>query len=322
MDLEEISKAATSLADIRDADIVLCNAGMERPLDAAFIEMCNKAKRRKNVMLFLCTRGGDAGAAYRIARCLQEKYERFTIYICGICKSAGTLVAVGAHEIVMSNFGEIGPLDVQLGKKDEIWENDSGLTVLNAISALEGKAFDLFEDCFLNLKRRSLGRITLKTATDLAAKLATGMISPIVSQIDPMHVGEASRAMNIGTEYGNRLIKKSENADADTIRFLAHGYPDHGFVIDRSEAIDLFRNVRDLSEDEEYLVGLLGFSLRDQASKPILTYLSNSKNEDQHETNHQGVNGEGPQEGSTGDGDFEKTDDATTLQSEGCNKVA
>lgn len=262
MDVEEITKVATALADSVDADIILYNGAMERPLDTSFIDICRQAKKRKNVMLFLCTRGGDAGAAYRMARFLQDKYERFTIYICGSCKSAGTLLAVGAHEIVMSDLGEMGPLDVQLGKKDEIWESDSGLTVLNAITTLEEKAFDLFEACFLNLKQKSGGRITLKTTTDLAAKLATGTIGPIVSQIDPMHVGEASRAMNIGVEYGKRLIKKSKNADLNAIKFLANQYPAHGFVIDREEAKTLFTRVRDISPDESGLVELLGYSLR------------------------------------------------------------
>lgn len=72
-------------------------------------------------MLFmLVTTGGDADAAYRLATTLQNHYETITCYVTGYCKSAGTLVAIGAHSLVMSDCGELGPVDVQLYKEDEI----------------------------------------------------------------------------------------------------------------------------------------------------------------------------------------------------------
>ena len=37
------------------------------------------------------------------------------------CKSAGTLLALGADEIIMSNLSELGPLDIQLPDRDYIW---------------------------------------------------------------------------------------------------------------------------------------------------------------------------------------------------------
>ncbi len=40
------------------------------------------------------------------------KYEggRVTLWVIGPCKSAGTLVAIGAHEIAFAPHGELGPL--------------------------------------------------------------------------------------------------------------------------------------------------------------------------------------------------------------------
>src|SRR5690606_24836885 len=119
-------------------------------------------------------------AAFRMARCLQDRYKKVSILIAGKCKSSGTLIALGAHEIIMSCKAELGPLDIQLGKKDELFETDSGLTILNALSELENKAFELFENSFIKLKIKSNGRITLKTATGLANELAVGMLAPIM----------------------------------------------------------------------------------------------------------------------------------------------
>lgn len=296
MDVIKIQEVATKIADKRDTDVILYNGPIERPLDRRLMSMCDTLRQHKNVALFLCTSGGDASAAYRIARYMQRKYTRFTIYICGSCKSAGTLIAVGAHEMIIHDLGELGPLDVQLGKKDEIWETDSGLTVLSAIKALEEKAFDLFENCFLSLKRRSGGRITLKTATELASKLAVGTMTPIIAQIDPIHVGEVSRAMNIGVEYANRLAKFSRNVGEKTISALTNSYPSHGFVIDREEASELFVNVRTPDSDEAELIRLLENTVVDPTDQPVVCYLSQPKKEEEqkHEAANNGeVAGEG-----------------------------
>lgn len=293
MDIAKITEIATLLANENDADILLYNGAIDRPFDTKVIDECRKANRRTNVIFILCTNGGDPNAGYRIARCLQQKYKKFTICIGGACKSAGTLITVGAHEIVMSDHGEMGPLDVQVGKKDELWETDSGLTVLSAIKALEEKSFDLFESCFLNLKSRSGGRITLKTATEMASKLAIGTIAPIVAQIDPMHVGEVSRAMNIGLEYGRRLSKVSKNSDSETLQKLANSYPSHGFVIDREEAKSMFENVREPTDKEIELLELLGSVARQPNHEPFFAFISNLPKEESNENNNERNNSEG-----------------------------
>jgi hypothetical protein len=285
MEFDEASVAATKLANALDTDVIFYTGPSRRPYDAHLIDLCEKRTCRKNVILFLCSQGGDADAAYRIGRCLQRKYERFTVVVGGWCKSAGTLLVIGAHELVMADQAELGPLDVQIGRKDELWESDSGLTVLTAIAKLEEKCFELFESGFLKLKMKSDGRITLKTATELAHKLAIGTITPIVSQIDPLQVGEVTRAMNIGLEYANRLAERSENIhrslnpEEDSIQKLANGYPTHGFVIDREEAAELFINVRSPNVAElEILEKLSSPARRPPRDEAVLTYLSEPPN--------------------------------------------
>ncbi|MHB8327841.1 MAG: SDH family Clp fold serine proteinase [bacterium] len=287
--IEKVKSVATALANEQDADILIYNGAIEKPFDEKVIDECCNAKRRKNVILILCTYGGDPSVGYRIARCLQQKYENFIIWIDGPCKSAGTLLAVGAHEIVISDHGELGPLDVQIRKKDELWETDSGLTILSAIKALEEKSFDLFESCFLNLKSRSGGRITLKTATDLASKLAIGTMTPIIAQIDPIHVGEVSRAMNIGLEYGKRLSKFSKNSNEDTLQQLTNAYPSHEFVIDREEAKTMFNKVREPAPQENKLIELLGYNVtRKPQQEPVFVYISEPFKEMQNENHNEG----------------------------------
>lgn len=288
--LEKARKLATEIAAASNTDLLIYNGMIGRPYDREIIKLCNTTKLRKNVVLFLCTMGGDAGPAYRIARCLQDKYDKFSICICGPCKSAGTLIAIGAQEIIVNDYGELGPLDVQLGRKDELWETDSGLTVLSAIKHLEETSYDLFETCFLRLKGRSGGRITLKTATSLASNFATTILEPVIAQIDPMHVGEVSRAMNIGLEYGHRLSAIGKNTKDETIIKLTNAYPSHDFVIDSKEITELFEHVRLPSEQEFKLIDLLGYAVQqpeDESATIVFISKSLSELESEHEDNHQ-----------------------------------
>ena len=195
------------------------------------------------MLLMLTTMGGDPDSAYRIARSLQTQYARFFLYVSGFCKSASTLVALGAHELIMSDHGELGPLDVQMFKKDEIWETQSGLTITYTLSALKQNALRTFEEFFLHTKGQFGGTVTLRTASQIATEMTSGLFTPIYRQIDPLYVGEATMAMLIAGRYGKRLLSEGRNIEASKLSRMIMEYPSHGYVIDRKEASELFCSV-------------------------------------------------------------------------------
>lgn len=246
------------ITETHNADVLLCNSGMDRGVERKIVDLCRSRMRRENVVLILVTSGGDADVAFRIARYLQCSYTKFTCIISGWCKSAGTLVSIGANEIVFGVHGELGPLDVQMAKKDELLDVESGLTVMTALTAIHEKTLLAFEHFFIETTIKGAGRISVQTASEIAVGLATGLFSPISEQIDPIHIGEAFRSMAIATEYGRRLTEKSKNANSDTLNKIISGYPSHGFVIDRMEAQTVFDHVRECTKDEQALVDRLG----------------------------------------------------------------
>ena len=253
-----LKELANAVADKLEADIIFYNGGILRHYDTQLIRRCRNRRKRKNVVLILVTTGGSADPAYRIARFLQVEYTRFYLLVSGCCKSAGTLVATGAHEIIMSDYGELGPLDVQMTKKDELWETQSGLTVMDTLTALRENAFNAFERFFLKIKRKSDDQITSKMATEIATQMTTGLFTALYRQVDPMHIGEAARAMSIASHYGDRLLKTGCNIEVDALKFLTSMYPSHGFVIDRNEAQSLFNHVREPIPEETLLLEELG----------------------------------------------------------------
>lgn len=207
-------------------------------ISAAF-EVCDHKQHK--VCLILITHGGDPDAAYRIARAANHHFDEVEILIPDLCKSAGTLLCVGAHKLIFGDRGELGPLDIQLSKPDEMFENMSGLDIIQAINALQNQALDAFRTYLIDIRAGS--RIGTKMAAEIAAKLADGFVAPIAARIDPLTLGEHQRAMQIAYDYGERLSNMTNSLKEYALIRLISNYPCHGFVIDRKEAGELFCNV-------------------------------------------------------------------------------
>jgi hypothetical protein len=97
-----------------------------------------------------------------------------------------------------------------------------------------------------------------------------------------MHVGEVSRALKIGEEYGKRLSEVAGNLSPDALDLLVNGYPSHGFVIDRSEAKTLFQNVRETTSNEADLLSvenLRSVVRTPKADGPVFGFISESRKE-------------------------------------------
>jgi membrane-bound ClpP family serine protease len=165
---QQIKNLANAIGRERDCDVVIFNFGLEGGFELFFLDFLRKRRRKKkNLLLFLTTEGGQADTAYRIGRYLQESYSSITIAVSGWCKSAGTLICIAAHELIVFDTGELGPLDVQIAKADELGEQSSGLAAEAAFEKLQQEAFKMFKRQLTHIKDEIAGRITFKTAADL-----------------------------------------------------------------------------------------------------------------------------------------------------------
>lgn len=256
----QMALAANEAGNEHDADIVLLNAPMMPGLEQRLRDLLNGRQRlRKNVIVVLVTEGGMADTSYRVARLLQTQYVSVSICIAGWCKSAGTLLAIGAHELIIGDTGEMGPLDVQIVERDEIGNRTSGLILESAIDSLQTASFSLFEKFMMQIKARSANTITFRTAADLAAQMTVGMMAPIFQQIDPTRMGDDARAQRIGSDYAIRLNHFAQNLrSAEALEMLLKGYPSHSFVIDAAEASNLFSKVKPLDGKLKEVIDFIG----------------------------------------------------------------
>ena len=261
---EKIRALAIEASQALNADLILFNSDIEPGVDYSLIELVvGRKKRKPTAYLILVTEGGSADAGFRIARCLQSCYGHFLGVVPGWCKSAGTLMCIGAYGLHIGDLGELGPLDVQLAKPDELALIASGLTIGSAFRGLQSITFQMFESFLLDLIQKSGGRITTKTAAELAANLTVGLMEPVFAQVEPMKVGEDYRFIKVAEEYALRLNAKPQNlrdstAESGSIETLVRGYPSHEFVIDRTKSKSLFRRVAPITGPLAALVEAIG----------------------------------------------------------------
>ena len=241
-------------------------------------EIIEKKESLKKIAYFVpITVGGNPDAGFRIARAMGHYYPKgVKCFIPDVCKSAGTLITIGSSEIIISNKGELGPLDIQLQNKEELFETSSGLDIMQAIRVLQEAVQSSFTEYLIDLRQSGLGT---KIAAHIASEMASNLVSPITSQIDPVRLGEHQRALSIATAYGFRLNEKFNNTTSSNIERLITAYPTHGFVIDRKEASKLFKHVSPPTYEEsclEVFIRNLIPNLKEVASKkdPIVIDLS------------------------------------------------
>jgi len=239
-----------------DYEFIFYNGDINYEGYSQLTAILNARPLKKKGVLVLNTLGGDPNAGYRISRaCHHHFVDDFKVLIVGPCKSAGTLVVIGCSELIMSDEAELGPLDVQIAKKEELFERSSGLDIIQTIHTLRQQSIDAFKESFASM-RFDMGLGT-KIASKYAVELATGFVSPILAQIDPQRIGEHQRALRIANSYGERLNQKFNNSKPGTVSRLLLDYPAHNFVIDRKEARDIFHKVRAPNDVDSKAVGIM-----------------------------------------------------------------
>ncbi|HUY45159.1 MAG TPA: hypothetical protein VMV92_05485 [Streptosporangiaceae bacterium] len=83
-----------------------------------FEELLFDASQSEDLHLMLVSQGGDGEVAVRLVRSAQARCARLTVIVPDYAKSAATLLALGAHEILMGPTSDLGPVDPQFQISD------------------------------------------------------------------------------------------------------------------------------------------------------------------------------------------------------------
>lgn len=103
---------------------LICYVAMEAEIDRndiiGFVDMLHNIPENAPVDLLLNTGGGDVDACEKLVRLILAKVgpSPFRVIVPDLAKSAGTLMALGASTIIMSDTSELGMIDPQFNLKD------------------------------------------------------------------------------------------------------------------------------------------------------------------------------------------------------------
>jgi hypothetical protein len=263
---QQIRELAAQLRTYRQRPCLLFVSRHLIHADVAAVRAALEDETGEHLDVIVASPGGDVEAAYLVARELRRRFEALTIFVPFRAKSAATLLCLAADELVLGSLGELGPLDQQYDEKQKADSplSTSRLVLFKALQQLQHGATEMYDDLIARISSKSGMR--LFDACSKAAELTTGLYGPLFAQVDPAHLAESARGLEIGGEYADRLLQRYRPAlwaeqGPKLLDRLVHAYPTHGFVIDREEAVQLGLPTRIPDDQEATLLDRLALAL-------------------------------------------------------------
>ncbi len=178
----------------------------------------------KEIDLLVVSQGGDPSVAWRTICLLRERFERVGVLVPQSAFSAATLLCLGADEIVMHRYGNLGPVDPQVTVKrknnnNEAYEMRFGYEeVISFIEFIRDHAH----------------------ITDQAA--LTSIVGKLLDDTGTVPIGAAVRGSMLSLTLGENLLRMHMNGDGeaakakDIAEILNKKFYHHGHALGRSEA--------------------------------------------------------------------------------------
>jgi ATP-dependent protease ClpP protease subunit len=182
-----------------------------------------QGKAGSDLDLLLQSPGGSIDVAEKIIYMCRNNAKSFRVIVAESAKSAATLIALAADEIIMGYTSELGPIDPQI-----------------VITTASGQTIDRPAQSFLD------GLKSIQDEVDRAGGKLSPVYFPLLQQLDPALIDFCRKAISRSRRFAEKWLKKSQCKDkpkkakqiaeklADPRRYLSHGT-----VIDHTEAIEL-----------------------------------------------------------------------------------
>ena len=211
-----------------------------------FIDHLRSIGRTRQIDLFLYTRGGDTNAVWPLISLLREYCERLTVIVPSRAHSGGTLICLGADEVVMTQFAELSPIDPTVGNQFNPVDPRNPQNVLGISVEDVAAYFDLCKGKDVGIKDERNLLEALKELTSKVNPLALGNVQRVYLQIRML--AEKLLLLHMDSKRDADKIKKI--IEALTTKFYSHVH-----AITRKEAIPLLGDwVRSPTEEEEPII--------------------------------------------------------------------
>ena len=189
-----------------------------------FIDQLDKIGVVEKISLFLYTRGGDTAAAWNIINLLRQFCDFLQVIIPHKAHSAGTLISIGANEIVMTKQATLGPIDPSIN------------TALNPAipGAPPNVTFPVSVEAVKGYLQFAKDELMIKDDNALAS-----IMIKLSDSVHPLVLGEVYRSRAQIKMLAEKLLT-NQISDADKaqkiISFLCSDSGSHDYTINRREA--------------------------------------------------------------------------------------
>lgn len=175
----------------------------------------------KEIDFLIISNGGDPITALRIMSLLRERFERITVLVPYVAYSAATILALGADEIVMHPYSNLGPVDPQLSISHN---NEKGIQ-----ENLQFSSEDLSN--YIDFIKDDVG------ITDQEHLVQA--IAPMLKDFGALPIGTAKRSQQLSLTLSEKMLSLhiKDSAKATSIaKTLISSYYHHGYAVGRKEA--------------------------------------------------------------------------------------
>ena len=181
-----------------------------------------KMDPRDNIDLFIYTRGGDVLTPWRLVNLIREYCSQFNVLVPFRAYSAGTLIGLGANQIVMGKMGELGPIDPTVANAFNP-QNPNNPTAKIPISVEDVSSYlDLARKKFNISEEDNLHKI----------------LSELTERVHPLALGNVHRNYLLIRSTAEKLLSlhlQDEEKINKIINYLTEKLYAHNYMIPRRE---------------------------------------------------------------------------------------
>ena len=240
------------LEDNRESNILVYftgdRPGMETQIATDVLEYfsdhLDRIGKVEKISLILYTRGGDTMAAWSLVNLIRQFCNEFEVIIPSKARSSGTIIGLGADNIIMTKQATLGPIDPSLNSplnpQNPQIPNNPAARIPVSVESIQG---------FFELAKQEL---VLKSEAHLKDVLLN-----LSEKVHPLVLGNVYRSRTQIQMVARKLLKKQlggdENKKIDMIiSFLCSDSGSHDYAIYRNEAKNELGLSIQKPNDEQY----------------------------------------------------------------------
>lgn len=230
--------AEIDIAEIASNEVVLLKADIDADCYLRLSEVLSDIGPQERLALILESPGGSIEWAFWIAKALREHCRALDVVIPSNAKSAATLIALAADQILMGRRGELGPLDPQRP------DPTGGAIRRSPLETIQGLQYlrRYYQESIDALMAQLIGNagMDIPYALGQIPNILAPAITPLYQNVNARELGDAYRALLVGERYAKEVMQRwsplREMAADHIVYSLVWDYPDHEHIIDLDQA--------------------------------------------------------------------------------------